>query len=110
MTYKAADLTTLIQRRQIGDRDAADQLIGRVYPELKKIAGAHLRNERLDHTLAPTALVNELYLKFVASCPMAVQKRAHFFALAAQTLRHILVDYARIHKAKSVAAMTSKLR
>lgn len=100
MISQAVDITTLIQQWQMGDRGAGDQLVEKVYPELKRIAGAHLRNERLEHTLAPTALVNELYLKFVASCPATVQNRAHFFALAAQALRHILVDYARLHKAK----------
>ena len=100
MVHEADEVTTLIQQWRDGSREAADRLIEKVYPELKKIAGAYLSNERLDHTLAPTALVNEFYLKFVASFPTAIQNRAHFFALAAQSLRHILVDYARIHKAK----------
>ena len=100
MTSEVGDLTALIQQWQTGSRGAADKLIERVYPELKKIAAVYLSNERLDHTLAPTALVNELYLKFIASFPAVVQNRAHFFVLAAQSLRHILVDYARIRRAK----------
>jgi RNA polymerase sigma factor (TIGR02999 family) len=94
------DITTLIQRWQSGSREAGDRLVERVYPELKKIAKAYLSTERSDHTLAPTALVNELYLKFATSFPGAIHNRAHFFALAAQSLRHILVDYARLHGAK----------
>ncbi len=100
MTSEPVDITTLIRRWQSGDREAADRLIDMVYPELKRIAGAYLRNERPDHTLAPTALVNELYLKLIASSPLAVQNRAHFFAVAAEALRHILVDYARVHNAR----------
>jgi RNA polymerase sigma factor (TIGR02999 family) len=95
-----SDIITLIQRWQSGSREVADRLVERLYPELKKIAGAYLSSERFDHTLAPTALVNELYLKFATSLPAAIHNRAHFFALAAQSLRHILVDYARFHGAK----------
>jgi RNA polymerase sigma-70 factor, ECF subfamily len=100
MKSEGTDLTTLIQQWQAGNRQAADQLIERVYPELKKIAGAYLQRERIGHTLAPTALVHELYLKLSVSGPLAVQNRTHFFALAAQSLRHLLVDYARRYRAQ----------
>jgi RNA polymerase sigma factor (TIGR02999 family) len=100
MDPDSKDLTLLIQSWQDGNRDAGDALMEKIYPELKKLARAYLNNERVDHTLAPTALVNELYLKFAASSCIPVQNRAHFFALAAQTLRHILVDHARLHLAK----------
>lgn len=100
MTSDASEITALIQQWQTGSREAADKLMETVYPELKKIAGAYLSRERPDHTLAPTALVNELYLKLIASCPIVLRNRTHFYALAARSLRHILVDYARIHAAK----------
>jgi RNA polymerase sigma factor (TIGR02999 family) len=109
MTSEASHITTLIQQWQMGSREAADQLMQQVYPDLKKIGCAYMRNERSDHTLAPTALVNELYLRFIASPPVRVQNRSHFFALAAQTLRHILVDYARIHMAKKRGANCLKV-
>jgi RNA polymerase sigma factor (TIGR02999 family) len=100
MDSNSKDLTLLIQSWQHGSREAGDVLMEKIYPELKKIARAYLNNERVDHTLAPTALVNELYLKFAVSSSVPAQNRAHFFALAAQTLRHILVDHARLHSAK----------
>ena len=95
------DLTLLIQQWQNGSRDAGDALIEKLYPELKKIARAHLKNERRDHTLAPTALVNELYLKFIkAGSPFAARNRSQFLALAAQSLRQILIDHARMRSAR----------
>src|SRR4051812_22732546 len=95
------DLTLLIQEWQRGSRDARDALIGKLYPELKKIARAYLRQERPDHTLVPTALVNELYLKFMSSSvAVSANNRSHFLALAAQSLRRILVDHARIRSAQ----------
>jgi RNA polymerase sigma factor (TIGR02999 family) len=97
----SGDLTLLIQEWQNGSRQAGDALIEKLYPELKKIARAYLKKERLNHTLAPTALVNELYLKFMSSPALvSAHNRAHFPALAAHSLRHILVDHARIHSAK----------
>jgi RNA polymerase sigma factor (TIGR02999 family) len=66
-----------------------------VYPQLRQIAARFLRQERADHTLDPTALVNELALRLLGSAPMTYKHRSHFFALAAQMMRRILVDYAR---------------
>jgi RNA polymerase sigma-70 factor (ECF subfamily) len=94
------DITMLIQQWQAGDPEAVNKLVERIYPELKKIAGAILKNERRNHTLAPTALVNELYLKFIRSFQMNADNRTQFFALAAQSARNILVDYARLQRAK----------
>jgi RNA polymerase sigma factor (TIGR02999 family) len=95
------DLTLLIQQWQNGSREAGDALIEKLYPELKRIARAYLNNERRDHTLAPTALVNELYLKFIKSgSPFAARNRSQFLALAAQSLRQILVDHARMRCAR----------
>jgi RNA polymerase sigma-70 factor, ECF subfamily len=95
------DLTLLIQQWQNGNREAGDALIEKLYLELKKIARAYLSNERRDHTLAPTALVNELYLKFIKSgSPFAARNRSQFLALAALSLRQILVDHARMRSAR----------
>jgi RNA polymerase sigma factor (TIGR02999 family) len=66
-----------------------------VYPELRRIAQRHLRNERPDHTLQATALVNELYLRLSAQTPPAAQDRLHFLAVASQVMRQVLVDHAR---------------
>ena len=74
------------------------QLMPLVYQELRRIAIHHLRNEKRGHTLQPTALVNEAYLKLVGS-HVAWQSRAHFFAVASHLMRQILVDYARKRKA-----------
>jgi RNA polymerase sigma factor (TIGR02999 family) len=70
-----------------------------VYDELKRLAGSYLRRERLDHTLQSAALVNEAYLRLVDQKQVQWQNRAHFFGIAAQMMRRILVDHARGHKA-----------
>lgn len=78
-----------------GDEHARDQLFAVVQPELRQIAAHLLQRERGDHTLEPNALVNELCLRLFGSQPIAYQDRAHFFAIAAQTMRRILIDHAR---------------
>jgi RNA polymerase sigma factor (TIGR02999 family) len=83
-----------------GDRDAGERLFGVVYPELRRIAARFLRNERLNHTLEPGALVNELCMRLLGAEPIAYRDRAHFFAIAAQTMRRILIDYARARTAE----------
>ena len=67
----------------------------RLYPELRRLAARYMQSERPDHTLQPTALVNELYVRLMSDQPVDWQDRAHFFAFAARKLRHILVDHAR---------------
>ena len=74
---------------------ARDQLFAVVHPQLRQLAVRLLQRERPDHTLEPNAIVNELYLRLVGSQPVSYQDRAHFFAIAAQTMRRILVDHAR---------------
>ena len=91
----AGEITKLLKRMQSGDRDAADRLVQEVYPELKRIARRHMRRERPGHTLQTTALVNEAYLKLVHQRESDWTNRAHFFAVAAQIMRRILVDHAR---------------
>jgi RNA polymerase sigma factor (TIGR02999 family) len=78
-----------------GDEEARDQLFAAIYPQLRQIASRFLQHERGDHTLDPTALVNELALRLLGSEPIAYSDRAHFFALAAQMMRRILIDHAR---------------
>jgi RNA polymerase sigma factor (TIGR02999 family) len=92
-------VTKLLQGWRAGDRDALDALLPLVYEELRRLAHHHLKNERPDHTLRSTALVHEAYFRLVGQEFPQWQSRAHFFAIAAQLMRQILVDYARHHRA-----------
>ena len=92
-------ITELLGRWSRGDEEALDQLMPLVYGELRRLAGAYLRRERQEHTLQPTALVNEAYLKLVRQRNMPWQNRAQFFGVAAQLMRRILVDHARANYA-----------
>lgn len=83
-----------------GDDHARDRLFAAVYPQLREIASRFLQHERGDHTLEPTALVNELALRLLGSEPIAYSDRTHFFALAAQMMRRILIDHARARVAE----------
>jgi RNA polymerase sigma-70 factor (ECF subfamily) len=94
------EVTELLHRIASGDKDAEAELIPRVYRELRRIAQAYLRKERQDHTLQATALVHEAYLRLTATAEIDWKSRTHFFAVAANTMRRILVDYAR-HRAAS---------
>ena len=89
------DVTTLLRAWGDGDVAARDRLVTLVYAELHRRAAAYLRRERRDHTLQPTALVNEVYLRLVDQRRAVWQNRAQFFAIAAQMMRRILVDHAR---------------
>ena len=93
-------LTTLLFRWRSGDQQARDQIIKATYEELGRIAAHYMRQERRDHTLEAGALVNELYLRLCSSEPVDWQSRAHFFAVAAQQLRRILVNHARDRRAQ----------
>lgn len=88
----------LLARFAGGDRDAQNKLISLVYPELRRIATAQMRRERPGHTLQPTALVNEAFLRLVDQPLTSWNSRAHFLALAARLMRRILVDHARRHR------------
>jgi RNA polymerase sigma factor (TIGR02999 family) len=92
-------ITQLLERWSNGDEKARDELMPLVYDELHRLAVTYLRHERREHTLQPTALVNELFLKFSEQHSMSWQNRAQFFGVAAQFMRRILVDYARAHYA-----------
>jgi RNA polymerase sigma factor (TIGR02999 family) len=89
------DVTQLLARWAGGDREALDALTPLVHAELRKIAGAYLRRERSGHTLQPTALVNEAWLRLVRQDELRFDHRKQFYALAAQVMRRILVDHAR---------------
>ena len=94
----AGQVTRWLQRLQEGDDDALEQLIPLVYDELRLIARNQLRNEREGHTLSTTGLVNEAYLRLVDQRRLRAEDRPQFFAIAAVTMRRILVDYARSRK------------
>src|SRR6185436_4697070 len=93
------DITALLGDWSRGNRAALDQLLPLVYAELRRVAARQLRNERADHTLQPTALVHEVYIRLVDQRHVDWQNRAHFFGVAAQVMRRILVDHARRHDA-----------
>jgi len=93
------DITALLGAWSRGNRSALNQLLPLVYAELRRIAGRQLRSERANHTLQPTALVHEVYLRLVDQRQVDWQNRAHFFGVAAQVMRRILVDHARRHSA-----------
>ena len=92
---KTQEITVCLKAWSGGNRAAADRLMQIVYQEMRKLAASYLRLQRSDHTLQPTALVHEAYLKLIDVSQVDWQDRAHFFAVAAQTMRHILVDHAR---------------
>lgn len=95
------DITGLLIRWSEGDAHALDRLLPVVYDECRRIASRELRRERADHTLAPTALVHELYLRLVDQRRASWESRSHFFGVAAQLMRRVLVDHARArHAAK----------
>lgn len=89
------NLTALIHQLRDGNAEARAQLMELVYAQLHRIAQNYLRKERTDHTLQPTALVNESYLRIFGGSEIQFADRAHFFALASQVMRRILVDHAR---------------
>jgi RNA polymerase sigma factor (TIGR02999 family) len=89
------EVTRLLHEWASGNEQAITRLMELVYPELRRIAARHLRGERRDHTLQPTALVHEAYLRLARQANQAWQDRTHFFAVAARIVRHVLVDHAR---------------
>jgi len=89
------EVTALLREWAAGDRGALERLMPLVYGELRKLAANELRAERRSHTLQPTALVNEAYLRLVGQRSVSWNNRAHFFAIAAQMMRRVLVDHAR---------------
>ena len=93
------DVTLLLKQLSAGDHDAVDQLVPVLYNELRRLAAYYLRQERSTHTLQATALVHEAYLRLVDQRAVEWKNRSHFFGVAAQVMRRILLDYARSHQA-----------
>ena len=100
MPSAQGEVTQLLHRLHAGDRKAVEPLITLVYDELRRLASAFMRRERLDHTLQPTALVHEAWLRLVEQREWNLQNKAHFFGMAAGLMRRILVDHARAVKAE----------
>ena len=94
MTEPTHDITKLLGELQDGNQGVVNALLPMVYDELRNLAGWQLRSERADHTLNATALVHEAYLKLVDQSRVTWESRAHFFAIAAQAMRRILINYA----------------
>ena len=93
-----SDVTRLLTAWRKGDEAAAEELMPLVYQELRQIACGYFATERGDHTLQPTALVHEAYLRLVDQKRVVWKDRSHFFAFAAKVIRHILVDHARRYR------------
>jgi RNA polymerase sigma-70 factor (ECF subfamily) len=99
MCADGGDITLLLRAMKNGDAHAAEQLLPLVYNELHRLAKGYMRRERSDHTLQPTALINEAYLR-LARESVDWQSRQHFIGFAANVMRHLLVDHARAHNAE----------
>jgi len=96
---RLSSVTAILNRVHEDKSSAYGALLPLVYDELKGLAAAYLRNERVGHTLQPTALVHEAYLRLVDQKGVDIQNRKHFLAVAARAMRQILIDYARRHRA-----------
>jgi len=105
----APDVTQLLANWSKGDHSALEQLMPLVYSELRRLAGAYLRRERSNHTLQSTALVHEAFMRLVHQQDVQWRNRAHFYAIAAQMIRRILVDYARSQHAEKRGSGAIKL-
>ena len=99
MTTSPGEVTLLLAEVKDGSQDVLAQLVPLVYKELRRLAGHYMRDERIGHTLQPTALVHEAYLRLVGQERVEWRNRAHFMAVAAQMMRRILVNYALKRKA-----------
>lgn len=95
MADTPTDITLLLRNAKSGAREDADRLMEAIYGDLRRLAASHLRNERLEHTLQPTALVHEAYLKLVDQRSTDWHDRLHFFAVASRIIRRLLIDHAR---------------
>src|SRR5215470_16448920 len=99
MTSAPKEITQLLIAWNRGDLSARDELAPLIYNELRRIAGGYLRRERPDHTLQPTALVNEAYLRLIDQSRVNWQNRAHFFGAAARLMRQVLINHAEARRA-----------
>src|SRR5215471_17205281 len=104
------EVTVLLEKWSLGDRDALDELMPLIYSELRRLAGSHFRRERADHTLQSTAVVHEAFMRLAGQREVRWQNRAHFYGIAAQMIRRILLDYARAHRAGKRGSGAVKLQ
>lgn len=99
MNNASADITMLLRASACGSPEETERLMVAIYDDLKRLAASQLRNERGDHTLQPTALVNEAYIRLINQHNSDWNNRQHFFSIAARIIRRILIDYARERQA-----------
>lgn len=102
-------ITTLLQQFAAGDKSALDRLVPLLYPELKKLARSYMRNEKIGHTLQPTALVHQAYTRLIRQDQPDFRSRAHFMGVAAHIMRQILIDHARTRDAEKRGGGAAKL-
>lgn len=100
MDGSAGDVTQLLRQAAKGDKAAEGELFQRVYSQLHRMAEYYRSRERMEHTLSPTALVHEAYMRFGSDSAFDLQGRSHFFVVASKGMRRVLVDYARAHRAE----------
>jgi RNA polymerase sigma-70 factor, ECF subfamily len=100
MVTNPGEVSQLLGRIKDGDRSAEERLFALLYTDLRRMAAYQLRRERSDHTLQPTALVHEVYVKVFGQAPPEARTRGHFMALVAQVMRRFLVDHARTKRAE----------
>ena len=105
----ASDVTRLLRRWQQGDQEATEELLPLIYGELRRIARRHLRHERQGHTLEATALVHEVYLRLNGGSEMHWNDRVHFYAVAANMMRRVLVDHSRTRDAAKRGGLLVKV-
>lgn len=105
---ESSDITLLLEQVSHGDRASEAKLLELVHAELRHLAAQCMRRERPDHTLQPSALVNEAYLKMLGTGHHSWENRAHFYSAAARTMRSILIDYARTHGAEKRGGIRRK--
>lgn len=108
MSEGRGEVTRLLAQLSAGHRDVAEQLVPLIYEELRRIAGAQMGRERAGHTLQATAVVHEAYLRLAGEQHVTWQNRAHFFAIAAKTMRRVLLDYARHRHAEKRGGSNAK--
>ncbi|HKE33568.1 MAG TPA: sigma-70 family RNA polymerase sigma factor [Candidatus Acidoferrum sp.] len=102
-------ITMLLHRFASGDKSAIDRLVPLLYPELRKLARSYMHNEKVGHTLQPTALVHQAYMKLVKQDQGDFRSRAHFLGVAAHIMRQILIDHARVRDAEKRGGKAAKL-
>lgn len=110
MSDSHADITLLLHAAATGERQHVDGLMMAIYDDMRRLAGSHMRGERSDHTLQPTALVHEAYVKLVDQRRTDWKDRLHFFAVASRIIRRILIDHARARETDKRGGGRTRLR